>query len=314
MPKDKEETVPTENETTETQDATPVADPFEYSAADALKELHQENEPEDEEVVNKDDEDESEDETEEQESNGDEAEESEEDYDIPELSDKMLDPDVTPEEKKKLWGQKWKGILKRERNIDDFNEGVRGLTASPEAAREGILAFAQNIAAHHGISVEALLGTAQQEEYTDGELPDGFLSQKEIEHDRKLKALEAEMKAYRESQVAATRKAELDAFVEKLAPKVIKAIAETQSGFKVTTEMIHKAVQAFPNDKDATEAIGKLYWKQISEHNRKAAVSRANERGPELIPKGGSRGFAQVAPEQYTAAHALQELAARGKK
>ena len=289
----------------------------EYSVADALKEreeeLRAEREPSPEPPAEEETEtDEPKDEGEPEGEETDEAPEGEpEDDDVPELADIILDPDADPVAKKQAWANHWKGIIKREQRVAAVEEQLNALgTGSVEESRKVFLDAANRIAEARGITVQEYLGLTPQETVEDGVWPDGFASEKEVEHETRLERIERLLAEAEKDRAEQKRQAELDALVDRIAPRTIKKTAENLHGFKVDKNMIREAVLAFPNEKDPVEAVGKRYWKEIAAHSVKMSRERTGTKGPELLPKSGARGHIVKQPEEYSVMDALEELKA----
>lgn len=233
-------------------------------------------------------------------------EDLEDDDDVPSLNDDILAHlSETKPELIKAWSNNWKGLLKVKRQADTFKAEVAEITSDDvTTSRNKILSFVDQIAQHKGITREELLGI------TD-ELPDEYLSPKELELDRKYSALESKLSRFEKAENDRRIEAETKAYVERIAPKTIKKVEHELNGFKVTPSMIMAALKANPNEQDPVRAVKRHFVDEIVAFTTETVRKQSSSRGPELLPKVGARGqAASKSPIEYRVADALAELEA----
>ena len=209
------------------------------------------------------------------------------------------------------WNEQWKGVLKREKTLDEFEDGIRACFEDPERAKAEVLQFVVPLAQRHGMTVEQLLGIeaggseAERPEGDEVRLDDsrlpgrydpqarddyghfipewqqrGLDSAGELLALKRVAALE-ERDAKREAEAEARRAesektAKQEAYVEKVATSTIKVLEKTYPGFKVTKEMIGKAIAKFPQlEGQPIEAVEAAYARQIAQHTGRLAQENA---------------------------------------
>lgn len=238
--------------------------------------------------------------------------EGEDDDDVPELSDIILDPDADPTSKKKAWANHWRGIQKRENRVKAFEDELTGLTtAELDTARATALNFIDQIAEARGISREDFLGLKQQSQEWQGgtneyglELPPGFQSEKEYELHQRLEKWE---QAQENERRQARQEAEMNAYVERIADKTIRQAEKTLHGFKVSRDMVAKAVREFPGVEPLL-AVKRHFVDAIVEHTTKTVRTQSSSRGPELLPRSESRGVQRKSADELSYRDFLKEF------
>ena len=290
-----------------------------YTALDALKELHPEETEETEEQP------ETEPEPDDEEEPADEASQEEE-FDVPALREDVLETlqEHNPEAIKS-WENSWKGLEKRERRLEKEQKEWEGFTAEyqtlftdPDVAAQKIAGLIQNLSQYHGKNISQLMGvqpaTTQEavselEFVTDAER---LAYEKATEAEKRAMDLEARLSRFEKEQENARARAEQEAFVDSVAAKVAKQAEKSYSGFKVTREMVAEALRSFPQLKDAPlEAVAARFAKELYAHAAKSSRELSAKRGPDMLPKVQGRGAAVKSAEDYTAADALAELLER---
>jgi hypothetical protein len=118
-------------------------------------------------------------------------------------------------------------------------------------------------------------------------------------------------KAEREAAKAEREKAEnaqrYNAWINATAPKVVEQIAKEDQGWKITTDMVDKAVRKFPHlIKTPIEAVYAAYPKELKAHYAKANRKDA-PKGPELNTQTSRNAGVALPddPEDWTAAKVL---------
>jgi len=290
-----------------------------YTALDALKELHPEETEEPEEQP------ETEPEPDDEEEPADE-DSQEEEFDVPALREDVLETlqEHNPEAIKS-WENSWKGLEKRERRLEKEQKEWEGFTAEyqslftdPDVAAQKIAGLIQNLSQYHGKNISQLMGvqpaTTQEadldvEFVTDGER---LSYEKANAVEKRQMELEARIARFEKEQENARARAEQEAFVDSVAPKVAKQAEKSYSGFKVTREMVAEALRSFPQLKDAPlEAVAARYAKELYAHAAKSSRELSAKRGPDMLPKVQGRGAAVKSAEEYSAKDALAELLER---
>lgn len=290
-----------------------------YTALDALKELHPEETEEPEEQH------ETEPEPDDEEQPADEGSQEEE-FDVPALREDVLETlqEHNPEAIKS-WENSWKGLEKRERRLEKeqkewegFTSEYQSLFTDPDVAAQKIAGLIQNLSQYHGKNISQLMGvqpaTTQEadselEFVTDAER---FAYEKATSAERRAMDLEARLSRFEKEQESARARAEQEAFVDSVAPKVAKQAEKSYSGFKVTREMVAEALRSFPQLKDAPlEAVAARYAKELFAHAAKSSRELSAKRGPDMLPKVQGRGAAVKSAEEYSGLDALRELQER---
>lgn len=184
----------------------------------------------------------------------------------------------------KEWADQWKGIVKREQKVADFERGIVALYADLPAATRDLNSFLEPVAKHHGVSVAELLGLhgsladdlADGEAEEDDDLDEEFMTASEIALKRKFEAqiarLESKVAPLEQDRVlsskereAARARAEFDSYVERVAPRTIKALGKLYPGFKATPAMVAQALTKFPSLKDTPmEAVEAAFVRDIA--------------------------------------------------
>jgi hypothetical protein len=127
----------------------------------------------------------------------------------------------------------------------------------------------------------------------------GFDSPKEMELDNELKALKQKVSLFdgeRELLVkqreTTAKQAEFQKFVDGIADKTIKTIEKTESGWKVSPEMVTKAIREFPQLKDdPVRAVKAAFPDELVAHKLSASTSKTKgSRGPEMPADANGKG------------------------
>lgn len=308
------------------------SDPLDVTAADLYQtpdEDGQEPEPEREaETVEGDTGDET-DEDDESEPEPEDAESEagdDDDLDVPRLAEDI--EGVLKEHNPKLverWEKQWKGILKREKaveGLETIDKTIGSMFGSVETARQELDGFLKGLSEHHGVTVAELVGLRAPDEQEPGDdleslvadenLYEGELALKR-KFERDLAAMRAEfakeLEPMRAERTEKEQRAKEQAYVERIAPRTIKAIEKTYPGFKVTNDQIIQALKKFPQLKDSPiEAVEACYARQIAQHSATLAQRHAG-RGREGAPSREAKGRdLPKDPTELTAADIYQHL------
>lgn len=236
----------------------------------------------------------------------DDAAEDGEDDGIPEIDES------TPERLR----QQWKGVLKKQKQLEAQEKEVQNLRdyarafSDPQEAKDAYEFLGSQLARLHGWDnapsskdtpriADALPDDVEWA--SDGEKVLADMVKRQDAQISKLTELLERQESERES---ARKRSEQQDFIRRETPKVISRAKAEHNGFKVTPEMVSKAVEAFPS-LQPYHAVMAAYHKALAKHYGQTSQTK---RGPGAPPKQKMTGAQTPEPGRWRAADAAAFL------
>jgi hypothetical protein len=287
-----------------------ITEPGDIKASDILKDLATTQEAEDEPAETDEDDTDTDDESEEDTDElADEPSEDSDDED--EDSERFaLDPEVAkalPEKERKRLEEQIKGLRKRDTQIRESEERLTVLDSymsafsDPVQAGKAVKQLTDAVLAQHGLTTAEVFGFDQGEGVPDWQRA-GYDSPGEFKLAQKLDAIERERN---DEKLARAQRAHFD----EVAPKIIKRIANRDSGWTVNREMIETAIASLPQFKDKPEKAVQMYYSDERAKHYAGLSTKKAPKGPEAFPANGRTPMTMPTdPSKITASHILANL------
>ena len=107
----------------------------------------------------------------------------------------------------------------------------------------------------------------------------------------------------------ARKQAEFKAFVDETAPKTARKLEKLENGWKVTRQMVEKALVEFPQLKDdPARAVKAAFPDELKRHYASLTAQSRRARGPEMPADARGKGEQMPDPRSFRAEDALRML------
>lgn len=213
-----------------------------------------------------------------------------------------LDPALHSETNLKRWREQWKGVTKRQRQLDGKEQELRKGFESyntlinwaqafqdESTVRGALTKLHKELAQLHGSTVEDLLGTKPQarddeDDYYEDTSVEAITkkvrAELEEKYERDMAALKADVQEYKSDREQIRQTTELEKRIAKETPNISKKIGSTYR-VNITEDQVRKAVQARP------ELAGNL---------EEAVLVHFRPQLEKALQKNASRSRAKIAP------------------
>lgn len=252
--------------------------------------------------------------------------EEEEELEVPSLDTAIKEALAERPELQKRWDEQWKGLLKREQKVSDFQAGINDLFGDKDYARQALPQFIGKVAEAHGLTVAELVGLGSESRSDDdaprlADLdPDQFTDydeqfeayrkayQRELqERDSVLHSLKAEVESLKNAQTEQARQAEQQKVLDQQLTRVQKVFEKEHQGFRVTRKMLADAVAEFPN-LDPIRAVEAANARKLIDHRGKVTAEAQRVTAPAMIKGTTGKGIALPDnPLDIKAAHLMRD-------
>lgn len=183
--------------------------------------------------------------------------------------------------------------------LQSVPEEVRGhVGALAQMAREGSVARSYIEAMQDPATAQHALDTLREEVYALhgwGE-PDAF----EDAPSSEINTLKAELAAIRADINQSKQQAQMEVYAARVAPQIEREVQKLVPSFNVTSKMVMKAVDAYPQHKaEPQKAVEAYYAKSLLEHARRSPAPKKNP--PAISKPGNATGEGRLTVQQILA-------------